>query len=604
MKMISLNRALAAKKKNSLNRALAAKKKFYLALLSALLLSPMCVMAQSVDFVQLASSLLWNEGNTNKLYDNDNDNGSDYVVAASGKKYNIGTVEDAKNKQFYTFKNIAGLPSADLEFYPNQKWNLMWEYTNDHKNRVGLQARRSGGDNYIGIQNLQVGDIVTVVSDVLPVLKAEGTTATGTEDNTGTTDITFRFGNGNRTYEGAKVYKYTVTAAGQLCLNIPYQTYVYSVSVTQTVEVATVDVDFYAQTRTNLSEGGGHRTNITTYTGTSKIHAGEGDENKTFYTIAQEGFDFSGICVYPNKDFQLSNAYSTDAFSIGLYPIRGDGTNRLGLLNLKAGDKVVIRSIAEPTVYSAEIGSGSAVDDEFTFAYGTNSKRKIATKLYTYNVTSNGNMAWQFARYNTIISVKVSHNEEQAKAVAKKYPVTIANGWATYCAPEDVLVPEGVTAYVGTSKESNVILLEELTDGIIPANCGVVLAGDDNSYNLVSTTDASAATSVLSGTLSRTALPSGTIYCLNSADGEFQQYEGTFIPANKAYYRVATPIAGAPARFGMRIVQRENTTTAIENTEFVPIDYSAPIYNLQGQQVQVTESGIYIQNGRKYLIMK
>ncbi|MBR1480771.1 MAG: hypothetical protein IJ609_02440, partial [Paludibacteraceae bacterium] len=62
--------------------------------------------------------------------------------------------------------------------------------------------------------------------------------------------------------------------------------------------------------------------------------------------------------------------------------------------------------------------------------------------------------------------------------------------------------------------------------------------------------------------------------------------------------------AGAPAHIPFRIVQQDNTTTGIENTEFVPIDYSAPIYNLQGQQVQVTESGIYMQNGRKYLIMK
>ena len=575
-------------------------KKISLTLLSVLLLLPMGAMAQSVDFVGLASSLLWNEGATNRcLYDES----SDYV-AASGKKYNIGTTAETNNKPFYTFKNIAGLPSADLEFYPNQKWGLMWEYSNDHKNRVGLQARRSGGDNYIGIQNLQVGDIVTVVSDVLPVLKAEGTTVTGTENNTGTTDITFRFGNGNRTYEGAKVYKYTVASAGQLCLNIPYETYVYSVSVTQIVEVATVNVDFYAQTRVNLSEGGSNRTDIATYTGTSKIHAGEGDENNAFYTIAQEGFDFSGICVYPNKDFKLSNAYSSDAFSIGLYPIREAGNNRLGLLNLKAGDKVVIRSIAEPTVYSAEIGSGSAVDDEFTFAYGSNSKRKITTKLYTYNVTSNGSMAWQFARYNTIISVKVSHEEEQAKAVAKKYPFTIAHGWASYCAPENVLVPEGLSAYVGTSKEADVILLEEITDGIIPANCGVVLAGEDNSYTLVSTTDAATATSVLSGTLSRTALPSGTIYCLNGAEGAFQQYNGAYIPANKAYYK-HTGANNAPARIGIRIVQHENTTTAIDNTEaFIGIDYSAPIYNLQGQQVQVTESGIYLQNGRKYFIMK
>ncbi len=190
------------------------------------------------------------------------------------------------------------------------------------------------------------------------------------------------------------------------------------------------------------------------------------------------------------------------------------------------------------------------------------------------------------------------------------YPLTISNGWASFYCPEFVQLPDGLTAYKAVSSDGSEILLEEVSGQVVRESRGVVIAADaDGIYDLTAISNPGDSnyenfSSAFSGTSKRTALPSGTIYCLNSAEGEFQQYEGTYIPANKAYYKVATPKAGAPARFGMRIVQRENTTTAIENTEFVPIDYSAPIYNLQGLQVQVTESGIYIQNGRKYLIMK
>lgn len=184
------------------------------------------------------------------------------------------------------------------------------------------------------------------------------------------------------------------------------------------------------------------------------------------------------------------------------------------------------------------------------------------------------------------------------------YPVTITGGWASFCAAENVELPDGLTAYRGIEGSySEAVMLEEVEGNILSANQGFILGGTDGAYNLTVTDASATATSNLGYTTCRTALPSGTIYCLNSDEGAFQQYEGAYIPANKAYYRIAS--AGLPPRkIPMRIVQKDNTATAIENSEFIPLDHNAPVYNLQGQQVQITASGIYIQNGHKYLILK
>lgn len=184
------------------------------------------------------------------------------------------------------------------------------------------------------------------------------------------------------------------------------------------------------------------------------------------------------------------------------------------------------------------------------------------------------------------------------------YPLTISNNWASFCAAEKVELPDGLTAYRGIEgSNSDAVMLEEVEGNILPANQGFILGGANGSYNLTVTDATATASSNLGYTTRRTALPSGTIYCLNSDEGAFQLYEGAYIPANKAYYRIA-PAGMPPRKIPMRIVQKDNTATAIENSEFIPLDHNAPVYNLQGQQVQITAPGIYIQNGHKYLIMK
>ena len=223
---------------------------------------------------------------------------------------------------------------------------------------------------------------------------------------------------------------------------------------------------------------------------------------------------------------------------------------------------------------------------------------------YTFSDINASSVTFKVAnKANLIVTIDLTVEE------GSNYPVTIASGWATFYNHDDfVQMPEGMTAYYATSCNGSEILLSEVEGQVIRPDRAVVLFGTDGAGELQVISNPGEGhfdsfTSALSGTAKRIALPSGTIYCLNGEQGAFQQYTGAYIPANKAYYKYTAP-AGAPAHIPFRIVQQDNTATGIENTEFVPIDYSAPIYNLQGQQVQVTESGIYMQNGRKYLIMK
>lgn len=171
------------------------------------------------------------------------------------------------------------------------------------------------------------------------------------------------------------------------------------------------------------------------------------------------------------------------------------------------------------------------------------------------------------------------------------FPVTISHSWASFCSAEDVILPAGLTAYVATSSTTDEILLEEAGD-VIKGGTGVVLEGADGTYDLTITTGAPEMSSVLVGTVKRVANP-GTVYCLNSEEGAFQQYTGDYIPANKAYF---TAPAGAPARMAMRISQvttdldanvnaSDNASKVLVNGQIL-IKRGEKMYNLQGQLVK------------------
>lgn len=240
-----------------------------------------------------------------------------------------------------------------------------------------------------------------------------------------------------------------------------------------------------------------------------------------------------------------------------------------------------------------------------TFQYVKINNIQQTPTEYTFSGLNASNVTFHVAnKCGLLARIELTIAEESS------YPLTIANGWASFYCPNDfVQLPEGLTAYYATGYDGEAILLAEVEGQIIRSDRAVVIAGSDGTHTLDVVVNPGAGnfdnfTSALSYTVKRTPLPSGTIYCLNGEIGAFQQYNGEYIPANKAYYRVTTPKGSAPRAIPMRIVQKDNTATSIENTEFIPLDKNAPVYNLQGQQVQITAPGIYVQNGHKYLILQ
>ena len=179
-------------------------------------------------------------------------------------------------------------------------------------------------------------------------------------------------------------------------------------------------------------------------------------------------------------------------------------------------------------------------------------------------------------------------------------PVTITDaGYATFYAPVAVALPEGVTAHTVTIKGEWATLSDALA--IVPANTGVVLAGQGD-YNLAITTAAAfEGENALRGTVAATNVTENAYVLANDAEGvgfyAAAMTNGAWLNnSHKAYLPKAQGMNAASYsfRFG-------EGTTAIGNVEVE--NTVKTIYDLTGRRVEViTAPGIYIVDGKKVLV--
>lgn len=175
-------------------------------------------------------------------------------------------------------------------------------------------------------------------------------------------------------------------------------------------------------------------------------------------------------------------------------------------------------------------------------------------------------------------------------------------GWATFACAEKIQLPNGISAYKAVySNEGNdeVLNLTELSDGIIPANAGVILHGTAGETFTFSLTDATPATdmndNMLVGCAVRTDISgvaaSNDIFCMRYSElfgiTGFFLYTGQYIPAGKAYLPVPKDPGAAPASRRVRFVfNNENVATGVE----------------QEANMQTTVCHKVIENGRLIII--
>lgn len=179
----------------------------------------------------------------------------------------------------------------------------------------------------------------------------------------------------------------------------------------------------------------------------------------------------------------------------------------------------------------------------------------------------------------------------------------------TFSAPYAAIVPEGVTAHyissVGNKAEATAIAEGEA----IPAGQGVLLTGEAGRVTMVPATTETRATiegNLLGNTAGGAkALTHGSDYILTSGTLPNGNQGVAFYPisatdltvsANKAYLH--TEGTNAPAlvlSFG------EGETDGVKGIDDVK-GKQAPVFDLQGRRVQKTAKGLYIQNGKKFMV--
>lgn len=188
-----------------------------------------------------------------------------------------------------------------------------------------------------------------------------------------------------------------------------------------------------------------------------------------------------------------------------------------------------------------------------------------------------------------------------APSTGETVNVTIpASGWGTFCYkyPLDFTAastPEGLKAYAVSSTTSSKATLTQITEKII-GGTGIIINGTPGATYTINVADQGTPYSgnLLTGTLSPTYVEEGQ-YFLKS--GQFVYSSAGILPEKKAYLKKENAPEAA-ANFGFVI---EDATGISEVRNNITLD-DDKWYDLSGRAVSPTSKGIYIHNGKKYVI--
>lgn len=188
-------------------------------------------------------------------------------------------------------------------------------------------------------------------------------------------------------------------------------------------------------------------------------------------------------------------------------------------------------------------------------------------------------------------------------------PVTSA-GMATMNFTGDVTIPEGVEAfYCGSIDANTAIVLAYNISGAIPANTPVFVVAPAGTYlfskSSPSETHSLTKENILVGTTAvKSVAPREVLTLGHDSNGRlgFNYFTGTEIPAYKAYIPADKVSASTSEARTFRVLFDESETTGISKLVEVKKVEDDVIYNLAGQRVNAVSKGIFIKNGKKFIV--
>lgn len=242
--------------------------------------------------------------------------------------------------------------------------------------------------------------------------------------------------------------------------------------------------------------------------------------------------------------------------------------------------------------------TGEAVEPEVTVKDGTTDITELMIISYDNNVEVGNNATVTIVPNDDLeVNFYVGSRTKTFSIVTRTLEigkdVNFASGqkWASfYTTTEDLLLPEGVMAYIVTAVGNDVATVKAIN--YVPKNVPVLIEKESTTM----TDNTSAEGNLLQGTAESTAVSGieGNVYVLYN--GGFTRTTTGAIPARRAYL-VLEQAAGAR----LSIVEGEATDITSVGYDSVATDGST--YDMQGRKVEsLSKKGLYIKNGRKVVI--
>lgn len=344
----------------------------------------------------------------------------------------------------------------------------------------------------------------------------------------------------------------------------------------------------------------------------------ETENYKKYLTTTEITCDTNGdVQVSVNGNLGIKRLGGTSAFVPRLWKFEKTADGKYNLLNVNTKSYVNVATMLTKDnqdqkdayeIYTTEYAFGAgynATNDSTTMFVMSSSK----STGYKFLNAENGYNQDKFEGVATWYDNKDAGNYWQFIKVTE-VPLTIAaNDYTTLCLPFNVKLPEGSTvkAYYASQAAGSVLKLEEITNGVIPANQGVILQNTDAveaNINLAITTGevTTLTDNKLEGvTAKRAGYSAGTNYVLAEKNGKVGFYKANFttIVANKAYLP-QTKVQNAQGvmmafSFGDEVTGIDNVNAATAAAK--------KYYDLQGRRVLYPAKGIFVtEDGQKVLL--
>lgn len=314
-----------------------------------------------------------------------------------------------------------------------------------------------------------------------------------------------------------------------------------------------------------------------------------------------------------NMDRNITRTTDADNFGSQLWQLTRNADGTYSLVNANTGREAgYITSDASQLQMVVNIGNGNGHYTFKPYTEGTTFDG-YDTKSMFLMVDSEGNHASAASDNDHVVANNNQYtNKSNYWQLVKvtSVPVTIKSvGWASVAFPfaVQVLAESGVKAYFAESADDTRMTLSEITDGIIPANTGVLLAKDGGctvNLPIVTTTTTYPNNKLACATAERDGYASKANYMLSAKTGTvgFLPSTMTLVPANKAFLPAANITSGS-GQAQMLSFYIGGAVTGINDAAADAHNGNNTYYDLNGRRVLYPAHGIYVTgNGKKVFI--